>query len=151
MIRMDISAGLWHAFWMLPSNAAEPWPVSGELDIMEYVGNKPNEMFQTIHFADRFGNHQFIGEIFPFLTATGWHLYALEWDENKIVWYIDEEETYRIERTNDAVAETCPYDAKFHILLNTAVGGTLGGDVDDNALATPNFMEVDYVRVYQSQ
>jgi beta-glucanase (GH16 family) len=148
-IRMASTAGLWHAFWLLPSSPLTSWPSSGEIDIMEYVGKAPNEVLNTIHFADAFDNHNYIGEPQPFLNDNDFHLYTMEWDENKITWFIDGEETFKVLRSNQLVQNTWPFDAEFHILFNTAVGGTLGGDVDHQALLTPKYMEVDYVRVFQ--
>lgn len=150
-IRMDDTGGLWHAFWMLPSNAEDPWPISGEIDIMEYVGNEPELIYNTIHLADQFGNHRVVGQTTPVQNDNNFHMYAVEWDENQITWYRDSVETYNVKRTNTQVSATWPFDAEFHLLLNTAVGGNLGGNVNGPALAVPRFMEVDYVRVYQFQ
>lgn len=148
-IRMANTGGLWHAFWMLPSHPTKPWPISGEIDIMEYVGNSPNEILNTIHFADQFGNHRFIGDSEPIVLDNDFHLYAVEWDENKMVFYRDSVETYSIFRTNESVSNTWPFDAEFHLILNTAVGGNLGGTIDVQGLQRAKYMEVDYVRVYQ--
>ena len=150
-IRMDVTAGLWHAFWMLPSNPVDVWPKSGEIDIMEYVGNTPEEVLYTVHFANRYGEHDYIGNVDYIAIDGNFHTYAVEWDENKIVWYRDDLETYSVLRTNERLAITWPFDAKFHLLLNVAVGGNLGGQIDDNQLQFPRFMEVDYVRVYQAE
>lgn len=150
-IRMDNTPGLWHAFWMLPSNPIDSWPTSGEIDIMEYVGNQSNRILHYIHFADGQGNHQYKGVDVPFNTAsTQFHVYAVEWDQTEIVWYIDDQETQRITIEDSDVGLTWPFNTnKFHILLNTAVGGNLGGNVNVQALTQPRLMEVDYVRVYQ--
>jgi beta-glucanase (GH16 family) len=40
-----------------------------------------------------------------------------------------------------------PFDAPQFLILNIAIGGDLGGDVDDSIF--PVRMEVDHVRVYQ--
>jgi beta-glucanase (GH16 family) len=150
-IRMDQSAGLWHAFWMLPTDASDPWPISGEIDIMEYVGNMPDQLLNTVHFADQFGNHSSLGASSYFVNDNNFHVYAIDWDENLITWTLDGEETFVLERGNAAIAQTWPFDAEFHLVLNTAVGGNLGGEVDDGALATPRYMEVEYVRIYQEE
>ncbi|MCB0760036.1 MAG: glycoside hydrolase family 16 protein [Flavobacteriales bacterium] len=147
-IRMDAVGGLWHAFWMLPTDAVASWPVSGEIDIMEYVGNQPDEVLTTLHFADQFGNHQYEGEPHAFVNQNDFHEFAMEWDENEIVWFIDDEKVYTLFRPQIA---TWPFDAQFHILLNVAVGGNLGGEVNQAALSVPRYMYVDYVRVYQRQ
>ncbi|MFP5470582.1 MAG: family 16 glycosylhydrolase [Bacteroidia bacterium] len=148
-IKMANTGGLWHALWMLPSHPTNPWPVSGEIDIMEYVGNAPNEILNTIHFADAFGNHNQLGEPEAIVVDNNFHTYAIEWDENKIVWFRDSTETYRVLRTAETINKTWPFDAEFHLLLNTAVGGNLGGAIDVQELQKAKYMEVDYVRVYQ--
>ncbi|MFT6726824.1 MAG: beta-glucanase (GH16 family) [Litorivivens sp.] len=148
-IRMDAVEGLWHAFWMLPSNPDASWPVSGELDIMEYVGGSPNELLTTIHFADQNANHAYLGEVHPFLNDNEFHLYSMEWDENQVIWFIDNVEVYVVNRSFSSFNAGWPFDAKFHMLLNVAVGGNLGGNVNDAALSSPRYMYVDYVRVFQ--
>jgi beta-glucanase (GH16 family) len=79
------------------------------------------------------------------------HKYTIEWDANSIVWFIDDVETYKVLRTNSTISATWPFDAEFHLLLNTAVGGNLGGNVSNTSLQTAQYMEIDYVRVYQNQ
>ena len=150
-IRMANTPGLWHAFWMLPTNPSESWPVSGEIDIMENVGNLQGQILNTVHFADQFGGRRQLGNSTLVVQDNNFHHYAVDWTENKIVWSIDSVETFTVLRTNDQINATWPFDAQFHILLNTAVGGNLGGNIDANAMQTAKFMEVDYVRVYQEQ
>lgn len=150
-IKMSNAGGLWHAFWMLPSNPTQPWPISGEIDVMEFVGNKTNEIFNTIHFADNLGNRRQIGETEPIVYDNNFHKYGVEWDANKITWYLDDVETFTVLRTNSQISATWPFDSEFHLLLNTAIGGNLGGNVSASALQAARYMEVDYVRVYQSK
>lgn len=150
-IRMSNAGGLWHAFWMLPSNSSESWPTSGEIDIIEFVGNRSSEIFNTIHFSNQFGGHMQIGETEPILYDNLFHKYSVEWDGNKIVWFMDDVETFKVLRTNSSISSTWPFDAEFHLLLNTAVGGNLGGNVSSNTMQSPQFMEVDYVKVYQKK
>ncbi len=148
-IRMDAVEGLWHAFWMLPSYPEESWPISGEIDIMEYVGNAPNEVLTYTHFADQFGNHALLGQSHPFLNDNDFHQYAIDWDENQIQWFIDGVEVFSVNRSFSAFNAGWPFDAKFHLLLNVAVGGNLGGTINEAAMSSPRYMYVDYVRVYQ--
>lgn len=149
-IRMANSGGLWHAFWMLPSNPEQGWPISGEIDIMEYVGNTPDEILNYIHFADNFGNHRSLGDSEAIVQDADFHVYAVEWDENKITWFRDSTETFSVVRSDDVISQTWPFDSEFHLLLNTAVGGNLGGVINVQELQTPKYMEVDYVRVFQN-
>jgi beta-glucanase (GH16 family) len=150
-IKMDNTGGLWHAFWMLPSNPARRWPFSGEIDILEYVGNLPDRVLNYIHFADVSDNHRSLGKETFITIDQNFHKYSIEWDENQIIWFRDDVETYRVLRTSDALINTWPFNSEFHLLLNTAVGGNLGGTIDFQGLQTPKFMEVEYVRVYQRQ
>ena len=116
---------------------------------MELVGNNPGVILQTLHFANQSGNHAMLGSEYAMATSSGFHRYALEWDENKVKWYIDDLEVFSVLRSNPSIQNTWPFDAEFHLLLNTAVGGNLGGNIDAQALQTPQYMDVEYVRVYQ--
>jgi beta-glucanase (GH16 family) len=150
-MKMDNAGGLWHAFWMLPTNPAKRWPFSGEIDILEYVGNLPDRVLNYIHFADVSDNHRSLGGEAFITIDDAFHKYAIEWDENQIVWYRDDKETYRVLRTSSELLNTWPFNSEFHLLLNTAVGGNLGGTINFQGLQAPKFMEVEYVRVYQKQ
>lgn len=149
-IRMSNVGGLWHALWMLPSNPEKGWPISGEIDIMEYLGNAPTEILNYAHYSvNSTGTQGSSGTSTVFEEDSDFHQYALEWDENKISWFRDSVETYRMLKNQENIYGS-PFDAQFHLLLNTAVGGNLGGDIDDSRLNKPRFMEVDYIRVYQT-
>ena len=149
-IRMDNAGGLWHAFWMLPSNPPGGWPVTGEIDIMEFVGNTPNQILNYIHFANLDSNHMYRGTFYNLLTPhTDFHIYAVEWNENEIRWYVDDVMTFKVTNEDADLVDVWPFDRKFHMILNTAVGGNLGGTINVQAMTIPRYMEVDYVRVYQ--
>ncbi len=49
--------------------------------------------------------------------------------------------------TTSVIEGTAPFDQRFHLLLNVAVGGTWPGPPDDKTVF-PQEMVVDYVRVY---
>lgn len=149
-MRMANAPGLWHALWMLPSKENSSWPLDGEIDIMEYVGNEPLEIFNTIHFENKNGTKGQLGDLEPIDAAeVDFHVFGLEWNENEIIWYIDEVETYHVIRTDLEANAIWPFDGEFHLLLNTAVGGNLGGQIDDSRLLKAKYMEVDYIRVYK--
>jgi beta-glucanase (GH16 family) len=150
-IRMANTVGLWHALWMLPSNPKRGWPFSGEIDIMEYVGRTSDKILNYVHFADVSDNHRSIGSETSIAPDNDFHIFGVEWDENKIVWYRDGVETFRLLRTNSLISNTWPFDSEFHLLLNTAVGGNLGGSIDEAEMERAKYMEVDYVRVYQKK
>jgi beta-glucanase (GH16 family) len=149
-VKVPSGAGLWPAFWMLGANIDTiAWPQCGEIDIMEYVGRIPNEVFGTIHGpgysgGNAFGNTYDLGE--P--VADDYHTYAVEWSPDEIHWYVD-----GINYHNATPADVAPnewvFNHPFYIILNLAIGGNFGGDVDPT-LTYPKEMLVDYVRVYQA-
>ncbi len=155
--RLEIKAmipagkGMWPAIWMLPSKwEYGGWPKSGEIDIMENVGYWPDTIFGTVHtdaYNGMLGTQKTKGIAFNDLSKA-FHVYAIEWNANEIVFYVDGKEYNRF--ANDKKGSAAwPFDKEFHLLLNVAVGGNWGGKygVDDGVF--PQKMVVDYVRVYQ--
>ncbi|MBX2924640.1 MAG: glycoside hydrolase family 16 protein [Chitinophagaceae bacterium] len=155
--RMEIKAkmpkgrGLWPAIWMLPTDwKYGDWPKSGEIDIMEHVGYLPDSVFGTVH-TDAY-NHR-IGtqkgkNTFRSDLSEAFHVYTLDWDENEIKIFIDQELYFTYPNEKKTYREW-PFDQRFHLLMNMAVGGDWGGSrgIDDSIF--PQAMQVDWVRVYQ--
>ncbi len=152
-IKLPTGQGFWPAFWLLHTDAVYgPWPASGEIDIMELVGHKPDEVFATIHYGANFAGRQSTGTTYKLLENTfndAFHTFAIEWDENVIRWYIDDY-LYLTKTAADISPEFWPFNQNFHMLLNLAVGGTFPGSPDGTSVF-PQTMEVDYVRVYKGQ
>lgn len=144
--------GTWPAIWMLPTDwEYGGWPASGEIDIMEHVGYDLNVIHGTVHTEDY--NHQKNTQKGSKKTVFGvtdnFHVYAIDWKENRIDFFIDGVKYFTFYKESDSYKEW-PFDKRFHLLLNIAIGGTWGGleGVDDNIF--PTDMVIDYVRVYQS-
>ncbi|MEO0340135.1 MAG: family 16 glycosylhydrolase [Bacteroidota bacterium] len=148
-IKLPYGNGLWPAFWMLSSTEQYGgWPQSGEIDIMEFVASKPEEIFGTIHYGNLWPNNQFQGRELILEDADfpeNFHVFAIEWEPGEIRWYMDDI-LYSVKKTLDVAPFRWPFDHDFHFLLNVAVGGNLGGAVANGML--PATMEIDYVRVY---
>lgn len=156
--RVDVRAklpvpakGTWSAIWMLPSeNVYGGWPKSGEIDIMENVGYASDSIYSTAHtgaYNHIKGNQKSLALADSTFT-TDFHTYTLEWDELSWRTYVDGKFVY--EWKNDYKGwESWPFDQKFHLILNLAIGGNWGGKhgIDDSRF--PLMMEVDYVRIYQ--
>ncbi|HMX41696.1 MAG TPA: family 16 glycosylhydrolase, partial [Saprospiraceae bacterium] len=156
--RIDIRAalpegqGIWPALWMLGSNIGTAnWPACGEIDIMELVGNQPNRVHGTIHYGANTSQHQKVGGS-KALAGTAkfsdeFHVFSLIWEENKIVWLVDDVQFFQA--TPASIAPNAyPFNQPFFFIFNVAVGGIWPGSPD----ATTNFpqrMIVDYVRVFQ--
>jgi beta-glucanase (GH16 family) len=156
--RMDVRArlpegqGLWPAAWMLPTdNVYGIWPKSGEIDIVELVGSKPDEVLGTIHYGHDY--HRFVSSYYQLDSLTfkdDYHVFSALWNEDCIQFMVDGKK-YGEPRTRSSVLPTTwPFDQRFHMILNIAVGGNLPGNPTPQTLF-PQVMEVDYVRVYQEK
>ncbi|MFM2360840.1 MAG: hypothetical protein RLY16_2833 [Bacteroidota bacterium] len=147
----DGKKGLWPAIWMLPTKwVYGGWPKSGEIDIMENVGYMPDSLFGTVHtdaFNGMLGTQKSKSIAIKDL-ATAFHVYAIEWTETKISFFIDDIKYNEFENNKTGFA-AWPFDQDFHLILNVAVGGDWGGKMGVDEGAFPQKLEVDYVRVYQ--
>lgn len=155
-IKVPDGVGTWPAFWMLGDNfgrdTEDPnqsnWPNVGEIDIMEYVGREPDLVVGTIHgpgYAGAGGLTRWNRQDYP--IADDFHTFAIEWDFDGIRWFYDGELYYDLSR--DVVGDReWVFDQPFFIIVNLALGGTLGGIIPLDT-EFPQNMYVDYVRVYQ--
>ncbi|HSH03789.1 MAG TPA: glycoside hydrolase family 16 protein [Anaerolineae bacterium] len=147
-VKVAEGQGLWSAFWMLGNDINQVgWPNSGEIDIMENIGSEPNTNYGTLHGpgysgAYGVGNH-YINDT-P--LHEDFHVYAVEWDETGMSWYVDGQ-LFSTVTPNDVPGEWV-YDHDFFIIMNLAVGGNWPGSPDATTVF-PQQMLVDYVRVYQ--
>jgi len=152
-IKVPSGQGLWPAFWMLPTDwEYGGWAASGEIDIMEYRGDLPNTLFGTIHYGGPWPNNTHTGTTIQTDTdlSQDFHTYAVEWEEGVIRWYFDGElYQTQTEWHSTAAPFPAPFDRRFHILLNVAVGGNFLPNPPPDADYFPQEMEVDWVRVYQ--
>lgn len=144
--------GTWPAIWMLSTNwKYGGWPASGEIDIMEHVGYDPGVVHGTIHTESY--NHvkqtQKEGKITLTDAQDAFHVYAIDWAKDKIDFFVDEKKYHTVSRAENDTFKEWPFDQKFHLIMNIAVGGNWGGAKGIDESIWPQKMEVDYVRVYQ--
>ena len=168
--RLPFGQGLWPAIWMLPTDSVYgTWAASGEIDIMEATNLKASDdvksrsVLGTLHYGGEFPANVESGAFWPISPdlhpSDVFHVYAVEWEEGEIRWYLDD--THYATQTSDGwysqtdvggelviAPGAAPFDQAFHLILNVAVGGNLPGDPDDTT-TFPQVMEVDYVRVYE--
>ncbi len=143
--------GTWPALWMLPSDLSYgPWPKSGEIDIMEHVGYDPKNVHVTVHTEAYNGmiGTQRGGQAVIETAMSDFHLYRLDWTPAAIKGYIDDKLVFEFLNEKKGYA-SWPFDKKFHLLLNVAVGGNWGGQKGVDPDVFPATMEVDYVRVFK--
>ncbi len=140
--------GLWPAFWMLGSNISQVgWPKSGEIDILEYIGKEPGQVFTSLHTQDSHGNTINTKKTKIEGIEEGFHLYAIDWNKDQIAFYVDNHlvYTFKPEVKNE---NTWPYNQPFYFLINMAIGGNFGGPDIDNSVFPQEF-SIDYIKVYQ--
>ncbi|MCD1257275.1 family 16 glycosylhydrolase [Paenibacillus athensensis] len=141
--------GIWPAFWMLGDDITTVgWPNSGEVDIMEFVGSTPNNVYGTIH-GPGYNGAGGIGTSYTYGSgfSNDFHTYGIEWEPNVIRWYFDGQ-LYQTRTLDDLSGRTWVFDHNFFILLNLAVGGDWPGGPNASTVF-PQKYTVDYVRVYQ--
>ena len=144
--------GTWPAIWMLPSeNRYGTWPKSGEIDIMEHVGYDPGIVHGTLH-SEKY-NHikqtQKEGIIRRDDVQDKFHTYVVEWEPDHVKFMVDDSVYHRVNHEPGDDFNGWPFDRKFYLILNQAVGGNWGGKEGVDPSIWPQRMLVDYVRVYQ--
>jgi beta-glucanase (GH16 family) len=148
-IKVPGAAGLWPAFWMLGNDIEEVgWPESGEIDVMEFVGRRPNEVLGTIHGPGYFGSSSISGTVdLGGPVADDFHVFEIDWQPGAITWRLDGEIYHEVVPA-DVAPNRWVFAHPFFLILNVAVGGNLGGPVRAD-IPLPQVMLVDYVRVYR--
>ena len=144
--------GTWPAIWMLSTDwKYGGWPTSGEIDIMEHVGYDPGVIHGTLH-SEKY-NHVKHTQQESKLTVPdcqdAFHIYAVDWKENQIDISIDDKIYQSVKRNPADDFKGWPFDQRFHLILNVAVGGNWGGAKGVDPNIWPQQMLVDYVRVYE--
>ncbi len=146
-MKMPRGKGIWPAFWMLGAdiNTGNPWPGSGEIDIMEFLGHQQNTAYGTIHGPGYSGSggllHQYNGPNF----ADGFHNFAVDWRPGEIVWSVDGN-VYGRKTPADLGGRQWVFNKPFFIIINLAVGGEWPG-YPDGSTTFPQQLVIDWVRV----
>jgi beta-glucanase (GH16 family) len=142
--RLACGKGTWPAIWMLGSQG--DWPAGGELDILEHIGHQPGRVFSTVHTEAGSGAKGAGAATRLPDACSAFHNYQMHWTGQLIRFGIDG--VTHLEYPNPGSGDAgWPFDAPQFLILNIAIGGDLGGKVDDGIF--PVRMEVDHVRVYQ--
>ncbi|MBV9082227.1 MAG: family 16 glycosylhydrolase [Acidobacteriaceae bacterium] len=162
-IQIPYGQGIWPAFWMQGDNGIG-WPGNGEIDIMENIGREPSTVHGTIHGI----GYASTGLGFPYQSPDGtpfsadYHVYGMVWSPFLIQYYVDDPSNVYATFTpsdimspgrNGSTSTTGQWDFynhSFYIIFDLAVGGpsAWGGAPDDTTIF-PQYMNIDWVRVYQ--
>lgn len=146
----NLEGGTWPAFWMLENRINQqpikndddfsnwPQPGAGEIDVWEWFSNEPNTFITNFFNTNSCANEVRYSYPNGGNDVLQWHKYAMEWDENNISFYIDDTLV-----TSHDISACAQYKEPMFILLNVAMGGSLGGSIDSSLNKAT--MEVDYV------
>ncbi|GJQ62371.1 MAG: glycosyl hydrolase family 16 [Melioribacteraceae bacterium] len=149
-IKLPYGPGLWPAFWLLGTDVSTiGWPQCGEIDIMEYRGQQPYLVHSTVHGPGYSGGGG-VSKTYGFENDrfdVDFHLFAVEWGEDYIRFYVDDEMFQELE-PGDLSGEWV-FDNSFFMILNVAVGGNYVG-FPTSETPFPQKMYIDYVRVYKA-
>ncbi|MFT5569290.1 MAG: beta-glucanase (GH16 family) [Cyclobacteriaceae bacterium] len=148
--KLPSTGGTWPAIWTLPTDwIYGNWPDVGEIDIMEHSAHYDlNYVFATIHtkaYNHKDGTQFSGGKDFEDVVNT-FHTYTLEWYPDRLDWYYDDIHVFTYDNPYLSLDEW-PFDIPHHLLVNVAIGGGLGGEIDHDGV-WPQQMVVDYVRMY---
>ena len=161
-IRMPDAAGVWPAFWLLGNNK---WPRTGEVDIMEYVGEK-DWVGVALHGPGYSGETPLVNKYFfeDGVDVTQWHIYAVEWSDREMLFKVDDRTVYRATRPMVENYGAWAFNQPKYLILNFALGGAypfktngikkpyngVPADTVKRIKAGEVTMEIDWVRVHSA-
>ena len=162
-IRMPDAEGVWPAFWLLGNG---DWPATGEIDILEYVGEK-DWVGVALHGPGYSGETPLVNKYFfeDGVDVTQWHEYAVEWTDRQILFQVDGRTIYRVTRPMVEIYGEWVFDTPKYVIVNFALGGAypfktngieepyngLPADTVERIKAGEIRMEVDWVRVHAAE
>jgi beta-glucanase (GH16 family) len=150
-IKLPTGGGLWPAFWLLGStHTSRGWPECGELDIMEARGSEPEVNHGSAHGPGYSGGNPKTAAytLDAGSFADGFHVFTLEWSPGEVHWFVDGNHYHALRAVDMPPDQRWVFDdGSMFMILDLAVGGWFGGEVDDSVF--PQSMVVDYVRVYE--
>lgn len=148
--KLPAGRGVWPAIWTLGTNINQVgWPACGEIDIMEFVGYEPHMIYANVHTKDynhNKGNGRG-GSIKYDKPWAGFHIYVVEWFDNRMDFYFDDQLYYSCTKKGEGQGEW-PFEAPQYLLINLAIGGGWGGKMGIDDSIFPVEYRIDYVRIY---
>ncbi len=153
--KMPLGQGMWPAIWMMPTDSEYGgWAASGEIDIMEFLGHEPNRVHGTLHYGGSWPSNTSSGTSTTLRSgsfAADFHVFSIIWEAGRFSWLLDGVAYATQTQWNTAGHDfPAPFDKRFYMILNVAVGGNWPGNPDATTVF-PQKMEVDYVRAYERE
>lgn len=151
--KMPKGKGSWPAIWFLGINKENHvrWPLCGEIDLVEFAGNRFGTVSSAIHtesYNHRIGTQK--GKRIELLDASeNFHDYELTWTEKELLFSVDGRVHLKVEKQENDTDKEWPFDQPFYLIINLAVGGWYGGEIDDSTF--PFKLEIDSIKVYQEK
>ncbi|MBQ4333064.1 MAG: glycoside hydrolase family 16 protein [Clostridia bacterium] len=158
--KMPYGQGVWPALWTMGNHYIgagdeQGWPHCGEIDILEMrgVGNESekdltaNQMvLGTLHWGENRSVHEESSNWKLVLNghpADFYHIYAIEWDEHSITWFVDDKAFHTVSLDDPTMGDS--FQHPHWIIMGVGVSGGSGNT------PAPQSMCVDYVRVYKKK
>jgi beta-glucanase (GH16 family) len=134
--RIPTGQGFEPKFWLLPVPGGE----TPSIDLIDAIGSEPTKVLFSNHWGDEKTDRSYSTSFKGADFSKDFHTFAIEWDKEKIIWFVDGTERFR---SVDGVPHQPLY-----LVASLAVGGT-GPKWPDSTTPFPAFFDIDYIRVYQ--
>lgn len=157
-IKFPGGKGTWPAFWMMGNTGN--WPNCGEIDIIEHIGSQDTRASFALHTVMKNGmkgNNWANTHFFDYPLSADFHTYGIEWAQEEkegkdvIRFFVDDEQYAEVWEEQIDNNDYWPFNKPFFFIINLAIGGNMGGTVDDAIFNQQRIMYVDWVRVWQRQ
>ena len=157
-IKFPGGKGTWPAFWMMGNTGN--WPNCGEIDIIEHIGSQDTRASFALHTVMKNGtkgNNWAKTHFFDYPLSADFHTYGIEWAQEEkegkdvIRFFVDDVQYAEVWEEQIDNNDYWPFNKPFFFIINLAIGGNMGGQVDDAIFDQQRIMYVDWVRVWQRQ
>ena len=157
-IKFPGGKGTWPAFWMMGNSGG--WPNCGEIDIIEHIGSQDTRASFALHTVMKNGmkgNNWANTHFFDYPLSADFHTYGIEWAQEEkegkdvIRFYVDDVQYAEVWEEQIDNNDYWPFNKPFFFIINLAIGGNMGGTVDDAIFNQQRIMYVDWVRVWQRE
>lgn len=157
-IKFPGGKGTWPAFWMMGNSGG--WPNCGEIDIIEHIGSQDTRASFALHTVMKNGmkgNNWANTHFFDYPLSADFHTYGIEWAQEEkegkdvIRFFVDDVQYAEVWEEQIDNNDYWPFNKPFFFIFNLAIGGNMGGTVDDGIFAQQRIMYVDWVRVWQRE